>query len=153
MPGDRKSPPAPPPPPPTTVEELAAMMTKLISGLETRMEERISSAEARWSAPPNPSASMPYGMPGYGSTSLASSSPTAPALSTAPPTTAPSLPITSIPFPHSPSPIPSTFDVPAFVPHGAPSTPGTGGLNKRLGVPRFSKIDFPSYDGTDDPLN
>jgi len=89
-------------------------------------------------------------VPGYGSTTLASPSSTAPTLSTAPPTTAPSLPITSIPFPHSPSRIPSTFDVPAF---GAPSAPGAGGFNERLGVPRFSKIDFPSYDGVDDPLN
>ena len=114
------------------------------------MEERIATVEACWSAQPNPSASMPYGVPGYGSTTLASPSSMAPTLSTAPPTTAPSLPITSILFPHSPSQIPSTFDVPAF---GAPSAPGAGGFNERLGVPRFSKIEFPSYDGIDDPLN
>lgn len=28
-----------------------------------------------------------------------------------------------------------------------------GGVQDRLGVPRFSKLDFPSYDGSEDPLN
>jgi len=53
------------------------------------------------------------------------------------------LPITSIPFPHSPSPIPDGFNMPSF---GAPGAQGHGGASERLGIPRFSKIDFPSYD-------
>ena len=74
------------------------MMTK--GDMETRitsMESRITSMESRLQPPPtsNPTASMPYGMPGYGSTTLASSSSTAAAtLSTAPPTSSPTLPIT-----------------------------------------------------------
>ena len=89
------------------MEGLAAMMTKLPSSMgdmETRlearitsMESRITSMESRLQPPPtlNPTASMPYGMPGYGSTTLASSSSTAAAtLSTAPPTSSPTLPIT-----------------------------------------------------------
>jgi len=51
--GDGKSPPSSPPP--ITVDDLTAAMTKLLQGLETRMEERIATAEARWSAQPNPS--------------------------------------------------------------------------------------------------
>ena len=108
MPGDDKS---EPPPPPPTMEGLAAQMTKLLSSMsdmetrmeaklgdmETRMEARITAMESRLQPPPtsNPAASMPYGMPGYGSTTLASSSSTAAAtLSTAPPTSSPTLPIT-----------------------------------------------------------
>lgn len=62
------------------------------------MEARITSMESRLQPPPtsNPAASMPYGMPGYGSTTLASSSSTAAAtLSTAPPTSSPT---SSAPF-------------------------------------------------------
>jgi hypothetical protein len=61
------------------MEELAAMMTKLVGSLETRMETRMSSIESRLLPPPTPSptASMPYGMPGYGSTSLGNLSLTA----------------------------------------------------------------------------
>ena len=87
------------------MEGLAAQMTKLLSSMsdmetrmevkllssmgdmETRMEARITSMESRLQPPPTstPAASMPYGMPGYGSTTLASSSSTAAAtLSTAP---------------------------------------------------------------------
>ena len=87
--GDGKSPPSSSPPP-ITVDDVTAAMTKLLQGPETRMEERIATAEKRWTAQPNPSASMPYGAPDYGSTTLASPSSTAPTLSTAP-----SLPITS----------------------------------------------------------
>ena len=68
------------------MEGLAAMMTKLLSSMGD-METRITSMESRLQPPPtsNPTASMPYGMPGYGSTTLASSSSTAAAtLSTAP---------------------------------------------------------------------
>ena len=58
------------------MEELAAMMTKLIGSLETRMETRWSSIESRLPPPPTPSptASMPYVMLGYGSTLLGSPS-------------------------------------------------------------------------------
>ena len=89
MPGDDKS---EPPPPPPTMEGLAALMTKLLSSMgdmETRLEARITSMESRLQPPPTstPAASMPYGMPGYGSTTLASSSST-------PPTSSPTLPIT-----------------------------------------------------------
>jgi len=93
MPGDDKS---ESPPPPPTMEGLAAVMTKLLSSMGN-METRITSMESRLQPPPtlNPTASMPYGMPGYGSTTLASSSSTAAAtLSTAPPTSSPTLPIT-----------------------------------------------------------
>ena len=79
MPGDDKS---EPPPPPPTMEGLAALMTKLLGSMgdmETRMEARITSMESRLQLPPTstPASSMPYGMPGYGSTTLASSSSTA----------------------------------------------------------------------------
>ena len=69
MPGDDKS---EPPPPPPTMEGLAALMTKLLSSMGN-MEERITSMESRLQPPPTstPTASMPYGMPGYGSTSSA----------------------------------------------------------------------------------
>jgi len=36
---------------------------------------------------------------------------------------------------------------------GAPGAPGAAGAHERLGVPRFSKLDFPTYDGAKDPLN
>ncbi|XP_039841795.1 uncharacterized protein LOC120702092 [Panicum virgatum] len=98
MPGDDKS---EPPPPPPTMEGLAALMTKLLSSMadmEMRMETRITSMESHLQPPltSTPAASMPYRMPGYGSTTLASSSSTAAAtLSTAPPTSSPT---SSAPF-------------------------------------------------------
>ena len=159
MPGDDKS---EPPLPPPTMEGLAAMMTKLLSSMgdmETRftsMESRITSMESRLQPPPtlHPTASMPYGMPGYGSTTLASSSSTAAAtLSMAPPTSSPTLPIIKITLPHSPSPLPVFDDIPQPDPLGAPGAPGAASAHERLGVPRFSKLDFPTYDGTEDPLN
>ncbi|XP_039793093.1 uncharacterized protein LOC120659101 [Panicum virgatum] len=159
MPGDDKS---EPPLPPPTMEGLAAMMTKLLRSMgdmETRfisMESRITSMEPRLQPPPtlNPTASMPYGMPGYGSTTLASSSSTAAAtLSMASPTSSPTLPITKITLPHSPSPLPVFDDIPQPNPLGAPGAPGAASAHERLGVPRFSKLDFPTYDGTEDPLN
>ena len=69
MPGDDKSEPSPPPP---TMEGLAALMTKLLSSMGC-MEARITSMESRLQPSPTltPAASMPYGMPGYGSTSSA----------------------------------------------------------------------------------
>ena len=94
MPGDDKS---EPPPPPPTMEGLAALMTKLLSSMGD-VEARITSMESRLQPPPTstPAASMPYGMPGYGSTTLASSSSTAAAtLSAAPPTSSPT---SSAPF-------------------------------------------------------
>ena len=133
MPGDDKS---EPPLPPPTMEGLAAMMTKLLSSMgdmETRftsMESRITSMESRLQPPPTliPTASMPYGMPGYGSTTLASSSSTAAAtLSMAPPTSSPTLPITKITLPHSPSPLPVFDDIPQPNPLGAPGAPGAPG--------------------------
>jgi len=101
--------------------------------------------------PPHATASMSYGMPGYDSTTFASTTTTAaPTMSSVSSTT--SLPITNIPFPRSPSQIPA-FDVPPFVPSGATSAPtGTGG-HDRLGVLCFSKLDFATYDGAKDPLN
>ena len=152
MPGDDKS---EPPLPPPTMEGLAAMMTKLLSSMGD-METRFTSMESRLQPPPtlNPTASMPYGMPGYGSTTLASSSSTAAAtLSMAPPTSSPTLPITKITLPHSPSPLPVFDDIPQPNPLGAPGAPGAASAHERLGVPRFSKLDFPTYDGTEDPLN
>ena len=78
------------------MEGLAHLMTKLLSSMGD-VEARLTSMESRLQPPPtlNPTASMPYGMPEYGSTTLASSSSTAAAtLSTAPPTSSPTLPIT-----------------------------------------------------------
>ena len=80
------------------------------------------------------------------SSSAAAATSVAPTMST----TAPSLPIICIPFPHSPSPIPDGFTMPSF---GASGAQGHGGASERLGVLRFNKIDFPSYDGAEDPLN
>ena len=91
--GDDKS----EPPPPPTMVGLAALMTKLLSSMGD-VEARITSMESRLQPPPTstPAASMPYGMPGYGSTTLASSSSTAAAtLSAAPPTSSPT---SSAPF-------------------------------------------------------
>ena len=156
MSGDDKS---EPPPPPPTMEGMAALMTKLLSSMgdmEKRMESRITSMESRLPPPPTstPAASMPYGMPGYESTTQASfSSTTAATLSTAPPMSSPTLPITKIPLPHSPSPLPVFDDIPQPNPLGAPGAPGAASAHERLGVPRFSKLDFPTYDGIEDPLN
>jgi len=132
MPGDDKS---EPPLPPPTMEGLAAMMTKLLSSMGD-METRFTSMESRLQPPPtlNPTVSMPYGMPGYGSTTLASSSSTAAAtLSVAPPTSSPTLPITKIPLPHSPSPLPLFDDIPQPNPLGAPGAPGAASAHERLG--------------------
>jgi len=57
------------------------------------------------------------------------------------------LPIHQIPFPHSPSPLPS-FDM--SLPQQQPA-PYEGHADA-LGVPRFQKLNFPTFDGVDDPL-
>jgi len=58
----------------------------------------------------------------------------------------PAIPITQIPFPHSPSPIPPVQ------PHHSPIHPPTDDAEDSLGVPRYYKLTFPTYDGKEDPL-
>ena len=129
------------------------MMTKVLGRLDALgdIKARLTAVESLRA--PASTAPFPYGMPGFGTTTMARPSSSAAATMSTAPTIAPSLPITSIPFPHSPSPIPERFNVPPSVPLGAPGAPGHGGASERLGVPRFSKIDFSSYDGAEDPLN
>ena len=145
MPGDEENNPTP-----TTIEGLAAMMTKILGRLDALddIKARLTALESQRA--PTSTAPFPYGLPGFGSTTLAGSFSSAAAATSAAPTMAPSLPITSIPFPHSPSPIPDGFTMPSF---GASGAQGHGGASERLGVPRFNKIDFPSYDGAEDLLN
>ena len=84
-----------------------------------------------------------YGMPGFGGI-LAIPSTTPSVVHTTggnPPT-----PITQIPFPHSPSPIPF-LGGPS---QGAVSTHADHADG--LGVPRFYKLSFPTFDGREDPV-
>jgi hypothetical protein len=110
---------------------------------------------------------FPYGLPGYGGIPPTS----APSTTTPQATSAPK-PITEIPFPHSPSQPPLFTDRPnptvtgrrtgdaaggasnAYRAYQQPPLGGAGGgAFQGLGVPRFSKLEFPSYDGSVDPLN
>jgi hypothetical protein len=113
-----------------TIEGLAAMMTKVLGRLDALdalddIKARLMAVESQRA--PTSTASFPYRMPGFGSSTMAGSSSSAAAVMSAAPTMVPSLPITSILLPHSPSPIPDGFNVPSF--------------------------DFPSYDGAEDLLN
>ena len=145
MPGDEGKNPTP-----TTIDGLAAMMTTVLGRLEALddIKTRLTALESQGAQ--TSTAPFPYGMPGFGSMTMAGSSSSAAAATSAASTAAPSLPITSIPFPHSPSPISDGFTMPSF---GASGAQGHGGASERLGGPRFSKIDFPSYNGAKDPLN
>ena len=62
------------------------------------------------------------------------------------PTTSRPTPITQIPFPHSPSPIPP-------LPHQQPlhQSPAAD-QDEALGIPRYHKLSFPTFDGKEDPL-
>ena len=132
MPGDEGKNPTP-----TTVDGLAAMMTKVLGRLDgldalDDIKARLTSLESQRA--PTSTASFSYGLPGFGSTTMAGSSSSAAAATSAAPTTsttAPSLPSTSIPFPHSPSPIQDGFTMPSF---GASGAQGHGGASERLGV-------------------
>ena len=76
------------------------MMTKILGRLDALdgIKARLTSLESQRA--PTSTAPFPYGLPGFGSTTLAGSSSSA--ATSAAPTMAPSLPITSIPFPHLP---------------------------------------------------
>ena len=124
----------------------------------------MESHQASSSAGAMPS-SFPYGVPGYGTTALSTYSTT----TTATPHTtlfaapAPStgVPIHLLQFSPSPSPLP-TFSLPTPVfpsptTEPPPQAPTVGmpapafGPSPGLGIPYFSKLDFTSYDGTEDP--
>ena len=136
MPGDEGKNPTP-----TTIDGLAAMMTKVLGRLDAldALTSSTNDIKARLAAlesqrAPTSTAPFSYGLPGFGSTTMAGSSSSAAAATSAAPTTsttAPSLPITSIPFPHSPSPIQDGFTMPSF---GASGAQGHGGASERLGV-------------------
>lgn len=117
-------------------------LQRQLSHLATRVAgtEEASHMITGSSAPP----SVPlYGMPGFGGILVI-------------PSTTPSVvhttggnhptPITQIPFPHSPSPIP-------FL--GGPSQ-GAASIHADhtdgLGIPRFYKLSFPTFDGKEDPV-
>ncbi|XP_066355020.1 uncharacterized protein [Miscanthus floridulus] len=114
------------------------------------MEGRTSPSPAGPSSLVSPSTALPYGLPGYGgipplpTTDSAVVHTAAQGQQSGPP---PMLPIHQIPFPHSPSPLPS-FDM--SLPQQQPA-PYEGHADE-LGVPRFQKLNFPTFDGVDDPL-
>lgn len=91
-------------------------------------------------------------MPSYSSTSfLGASTAAGPTMSTAPPATAAPLPITSIQFPHSSSQIPLVFGaLPSPALSGSSGATGPA-FQDRLGEQRFRKLNFATYDGTEDP--
>lgn len=102
---------------------------------------RLSDVEGRPSSSTAlPPTSFPYGMPGYGGIP--------PTSSVVVHTTAPQqpVPITQIAFPPSPSPIPG--------PYG--SSPQLAAMEEepadQIGVPRYHKLSFPTFDGRDDPM-
>lgn len=96
----------------------------------------------------------PYGIPRYGGISAPSVAPST--ISTSAPSSFPSttatntmpLPIHQVSFPHSPSSIPS------FPSHQLSSTPQSPHhqLVMPVGVPRFHNLEFPTFDGKEDPL-
>jgi len=120
---------------------------------------------------------FPYGLPGYGTSALSTFStttatptttaphatlPTSTLPAAPPPSTAPTLsngvPIHLLKFPPSPSPLPNfLLPTPPEFPHYTTTMPSLGapaptfGSPLGLGVPQFSKLDFTSYDGMDDP--
>lgn len=128
----------------------------VLTPIVARMESRISTLETN-----RPSLSI-----------LQGATMGCPSTTAAPTTTGPTLPITSIQFPRSPSQIPPQFgglgtattvaDSPATCGYrglGAHSTSGfqphqhyDNGVQDRLGVLRFSKLDFPTFDGSEDPF-
>ena len=69
MPGDEGK-----TPPPTTIDGLAAMMTKVLGRLDALddIKARLTSLESQRA--PTSTAPFPYGLPGFGSTTLAGSS-------------------------------------------------------------------------------
>jgi hypothetical protein len=110
---------------------------------------------------------FPYGLPSY-----ADIPPTSVPSTTTPQVTSAPKPITEISFPHSPSQPPLFTDRPnpsvtgrrtggaaggasnAYRAYQQPPLGGAGGgAFPGLDVPRFSKLEFPSYDGSVDPLN
>jgi hypothetical protein len=103
-----------------------------------------------------PSSASPfYGMSGYGAMTLAPSTFAIIVHSTA---TSQPVPITHIQFPSSPSPIPGFSGPPPCFPtapaHGF-QPPQMGHHEddaEGLGVPRYYKLSFPTFDGREDPL-
>ena len=150
-------------PPPVTVPPTSAGFDTLaaaIYGLQRQMGQlatRLSVRDGPRESPP-PS-SMPYGLPGFGGLPAhglhgagpVASAPPASAVvvhtegSTQLPHPSTAVPITQIAFPHSPSPIPNLDDQ-------SPYMPSYDAHADTLGVPRFHKLSFLTYDGKDDPL-
>jgi hypothetical protein len=153
--------------PEPTLAELAKIMRETCSAVKdlgARVQALEVAAQATTVAMPD---GFPYGLPGYGGIPPTS----APSTTTPQATSAPK-PITEIPFPHSPSQPPLFTDRPnptvtgrrtgdaaggasnAYRAYQQPPLGGAGGgAFQGLGVPRFSKLEFPSYDGFVDPLN
>ncbi|KAJ1274640.1 hypothetical protein BS78_05G077100 [Paspalum vaginatum] len=164
----------------TTSDQKLDHILKAVTDLTTKFTDlstHVTDLEGRASSsstfPPNPR-DFPFGLPGYGgiplpattttptSAALASAQPPPTATPSAPPS-APLLPIHQIPFPHSPSPIPS------LPPPSQPSLPSLPLPPPSLpppphqfeqpshsatssGVPRYHKLEFPAFDGKQDPL-
>ncbi|CAN6204174.1 unnamed protein product [Urochloa humidicola] len=121
-------------------------LTTAIYGLQRQMGQvaaRIFDLEGRPPTDMGGSMSPLYGMPGYGGLPLA------PATSSIVVHTSAlnrSVPIHQISFPHSPSPIPP-FVEPPPVQQGYQEDHG-----ESIGVPRFHKLTFPTFDGREDPI-
>jgi hypothetical protein len=153
--------------PEPTLAELAKIMRETCSAVKDLgacVQALEVAAQATTVAMP---AGFSYGLPGYGGIP-----PTSTPSTTTPQVTSAPKPIMEIPFPHSPLQPPLFTDRPnptvtgrrtgdaaggasnAYRAYQQPPLGGAGGgAFQGLGVPRFSKLEFPSYDGSVDPLN
>jgi hypothetical protein len=150
--------------PEPTLAELAKIMRETCSAIKdmgARAQALEVAAPATTVAMPE---GFPYGLPGYGGIP-----PTSAPSTTTPQGTSALKPITEIPFPHSPSQPPLFTDRPnpsvtgrrtgsaaggaSNAYHAYQQLPLGGAAFQGLGVPRFNKLEFPSYDGSVDPLN
>jgi len=122
---------------------------------------------------PSPPQSYPYGLPGYnggGIPALLAPGPAISELFSVPPFQPPlpasdaptpsavaspsmtvGVPITQIPFPYLPSPIPTMSSIMGST-HPPPPHPPYVPEPANPIVPRYQKLEFPTYDGKDDPL-
>jgi hypothetical protein len=148
----------------SALEQKIDNMTKVIADLATKVLNlslhviEIEDHTVHIVSPISNPLGCPCGLPGYGGISeLPATSATAPPfafaappLSTAPPPSK-SLPIHQISMPHSPSPLSS------FPPHIQPQQPShyrayTSPHTNGLGVSRYHNLEFPTFDGKEDPL-
>jgi hypothetical protein len=139
-------------------------LTTAIYDLQRQMGDlatRVAEVEHRPSSSSQPL--LPFGMPGYGG--LPPLPPTSPLPILPEPVTTQQVthplprPITQIPFPHSPSPVPSIVSaihmsppLPTAAMHMPPPIPLDPPELAGVGVPRFHKLSFLTYDGKEGPL-